>query len=66
MTMEKRKRYIGGEPILLDGYWHVARIIDGENDPDITPYGFKEKYMAEDYILNVIINQNFPAKKWEN
>ena len=65
MAMEKRKRYIGGEPIQLDGYWHVARIVDGKDEPDITPYGFKEKSTAETYIQNVIINQELEVKRNE-
>ena len=57
MAMEKLKNYIGGEPVYVRGYWHVARIVEGEDMPDVTPYGFKDRKDAEDYIKNVIINR---------
>lgn len=56
MIILPRQKYIRGEPVLIDGYWHVARYVEGEDEPRITPYGFPEKYMAEDYIKNCIID----------
>lgn len=44
--------YDAGKPVLIDGIWHVQW--SGPNKTHITPFGWKERDMAEDYIATLL------------
>ena len=47
---------VSGTPILIDGYWHIEwKMYDGTTH--ITPYGSKERYIAENSIDIILEDQ---------
>lgn len=60
--MKIHTQYIGGKPVIQNGYWHVEwQLSDGGTHR--TPFGWKDKLIAESYIVTIMEEASVTAMR---